>query len=39
MPECFGWFYDYDPICWQCPYWKKCMDYTDYLDDYYYWYY
>ena len=38
MPECFGWFGDFDWYCWYCPYCRRCMDYTVYLDNYYYWY-
>lgn len=38
MPECFGWYDDYDCICWYCPYLNRCVYYTDYLDGYYYWY-
>ena len=38
MLECFGWFDDFDWYCWDCPYRRRCMDYTDYLDNYYYWY-
>lgn len=41
MPECFGWFDDYDYTCWNCYYCNRCMKYTYYLDCYYddwYWY-
>lgn len=34
--NCFGFFDYFDPCCYNCPYSRRCEEYTEYLEGDYY---